>query len=542
MFKLDKKRFIRPIQEKLEASELVQSQQQAQLDEVLQNQDAQQTQLNEIQSLVELLLSLLVTDDAKKGEKVVKSKCSPIKILKKKDDHGDDQGNSDKSRGHGQGEQLSRIPSQQTGCHQRLSGSTQRRDKEGKKPTNQDVPLLITNSDDQVLKTTSDIMIQAGSQDSQKFLQTLKFKGNKATFFYKDPKIQIIDEELAKRLFLKDNPGVDLEELREEEAKFATEKSKPKSKASDAKKPPRPKEKGIVIKERSATEIPRSRTRSQTTTDPKDKGKGKVGEPVKKQKMKIPQILMDPVCKMVQVFDDTAAEDEIVETLKRKRITEEFKTTSNIAQVIRSEYISEQQATDETANPDKFIKTSTSDTAQVDIYSLTLDQKKKLLWNKATPVEPKTNLMLNQLATFGLKAKQARDKSGLGSDKEKIQIGVEVTLIDPFILTDNPYKEIKQNHLDKVLSAQIVMDTHDESEVKEKLILFLNDGRTYRLADSDVLKKSVKELQHIHYLMEVKSYVTRRWSDYILKVGNGSGYPSEVSGCKSFALESGTER
>jgi len=32
-----------------------------------------------------------------------------------------------------------------------------------------------------------------------------------------------------------------------------------------------------------------------------------------------------------------------------------------------------------------------------------------------------------------------------------------------------------------------------------------------------VLKKSVRELQHIHYLLEVKSDVTRRWSEYILK-------------------------
>ena len=117
---------------------------------------------------------------------------------------------------------------------------------------------------------------------------------------------------------------------------------------------------------------------------------------------------MDHVCKMVQVFDDTTAKDEIVETLKRKRMTEESKTTSDIAQVVQSEYISEQQATDETANPDKFIKTSTSDTAQVDIDSLTLDQKKKLLWNKSIPVQPKTNQMLNQLAAFGVKAKQAR--------------------------------------------------------------------------------------------------------------------------------------
>ncbi|KAL8120281.1 hypothetical protein AgCh_017442 [Apium graveolens] len=56
-------------------------------------------QLDEIQSSVELLLSLLLLDDAKKGEKVVKSKCSPTQELKKNDDKSDDQGNSEKSRG-----------------------------------------------------------------------------------------------------------------------------------------------------------------------------------------------------------------------------------------------------------------------------------------------------------------------------------------------------------------------------------------------------------------------------------------------------------
>ena len=68
-----------------------------------------------------------------------------------------------------------------------------------------------------------------------------------------------------------------------------------------------------------------------------------------------------------------------------------------------------------------------------------------------------------------------------------------------------------------MLSAQIVIDAHDKENLKEKLILFLYDGLTYRLADTDVLKKSVRELQHIHYLLEVKYDVTRRWSEYILK-------------------------
>ena len=99
---------------------------------------------------------------------------------------------------------------------------------------------------------------------------------------------------------------MDLETLKEEEARFAAEKTNLKSKASNAKKPPRPKAKGIVIKERSNSEASKPKTRSQVEIDPKDKGKIKIDEPTKSQEMKIPQILMKPVCKMVQVFDDTA--------------------------------------------------------------------------------------------------------------------------------------------------------------------------------------------------------------------------------------------
>ena len=51
--------------------------------------------------------------------------------------------------------------------------------------------------------TKPDVLIQGGSQDSQKFIQTLKLKGKQTTVYYKDPKIQTLDEEIARRLFLK---------------------------------------------------------------------------------------------------------------------------------------------------------------------------------------------------------------------------------------------------------------------------------------------------------------------------------------------------
>ncbi|KAL8092227.1 hypothetical protein AgCh_034496 [Apium graveolens] len=101
---------------------------------------------------VELLLSLLLTDDAKKGEKVVKSKCSPSQTLKKK-------------------------------MIMEMTRETLKRVEEGKKPTDQDVPLLITNADtsntdDQVLTTTSDVMVQFCDDDAaeDETVDTLKRK------------------------------------------------------------------------------------------------------------------------------------------------------------------------------------------------------------------------------------------------------------------------------------------------------------------------------------------------------------------------------
>ncbi|KAL8133640.1 hypothetical protein AgCh_008909 [Apium graveolens] len=112
------------------------------------------------------------------------------------------------------------------------------------------------------LMSSSDILIQSGSKDSKKFLQTLKLKGKQTIVYYKDPKIQTLDEEIARRLFLKHNPGMDLENLKEEEARFAAEKTNLKSKASNAKKPPRPKAKGILINEKSNFEASKPKTRS----------------------------------------------------------------------------------------------------------------------------------------------------------------------------------------------------------------------------------------------------------------------------------------
>ena len=57
------------------------------------------------------------------------------------------------------------------------------------------------------------------------------------------------------------------------------------------------------------------------------------------------------------------------------------------------------------------------------------------------------------------------------------------------------------------------MDTHDGTGDKEKIAIFLNTGRVYRVSEADLLLKSLRELEHFHYMLEIKNEATQRWSD-----------------------------
>ena len=70
-----------------------------------------------------------------------------------------------------------------------------------------------------------------------------------------------------------------------------------------------------------------------------------------------------------------------------------------------------------------------------------------------------------------------------------------------------------QKVLDKVESVQILMDTHDGTGDKEKIAIFLESGRVYRISEVDLLLKSLRELEHFHYMLEIKNEATQRWSD-----------------------------
>lgn len=100
-------------------------------------------------------------------------------------------------------------------------------------------------------------------------MQIFKFRGKKTTLYYKDPKSQQFDDAVARKMFEKDNPGVDIEQIKQTEEKFALLKPKWNTDAAQSisdvpkkKRTQRPKAKGIVITEVSQTNSDRLVTRS----------------------------------------------------------------------------------------------------------------------------------------------------------------------------------------------------------------------------------------------------------------------------------------
>ncbi|KAL8109306.1 hypothetical protein AgCh_025415 [Apium graveolens] len=161
-------------------------------------QNKMSRQLDEVRQSMELIVSLLLGDDTKNGEIISQSKCKQLQLKDDdKDDAPYDWSKGENSLGRYKGGYL--IGS--SGILKPLA--------------NLEKTLIVTNADgDQGI-----LEIEVGVVASH-FLQTLKFKGKKTTLFYKDPKITSYDSEVNRRIFERENLGVDLEQLRLMEEEF----------------------------------------------------------------------------------------------------------------------------------------------------------------------------------------------------------------------------------------------------------------------------------------------------------------------------------
>ena len=237
------------------------------------SQELLQTKMEAMESKLDLLLSFLLVDDAKKGEKILVTKCGPELKSFSEDREGGGAGGSGKGKA---------VVTESTAAVQ-LAGTTAGSSKEaGGSSSGQG------QSSKQILMDST--LILDPDTISKKFTQEIEIGGVTERVFYRDPRLQQADEELARLLNLEINPDYNLEESLKEQRRLERKKI-PKvprgrggrrGRGRTHSKSERPIEKGISIRE--PVEQPRSSLISQQSESADRKGKGILLEEPKKSK------------------------------------------------------------------------------------------------------------------------------------------------------------------------------------------------------------------------------------------------------------------
>nr|XP_017239594.1 PREDICTED: nucleolar and coiled-body phosphoprotein 1-like [Daucus carota subsp. sativus] len=128
---------------------------------------------------------------------------------------------------------------------------------------------------------------------------------------------------------------------------------------------------------------------------------------------------------------------------------------------------------------------STSDKAQVD----TVELKKKSLFGSLGTGQYKESSLFTQIRNKGTRGKEARDTTGLGHKKEKIQTSAATVFRDPYPLTEKAGEVVTQKDLDKIESNEAT------KRWSERLKRTIQEKRRFYgiSSESEYVPKIVKE-------------------------------------------------
>ena len=70
---------------------------------------------------------------------------------------------------------------------------------------------------------------------------------------------------------------------------------------------------------------------------------------------------------------------------------------------------------------------------------------------------------------------------------------------------------LSQEHLDRLISVNLIMDQMDGRTDKEKMIYFLEDGQNFKINEIELMQKNWKELEHVMFMFKEKNSVCKRW-------------------------------
>ena len=510
-----------------------------------------------MESKLDFLISCLLGDDAKKGEKVLGTKCGPELQSFSEDREGGGTGGSGKGKAVETTETVHLDGTVAGSSSKEVGGSS------GQQRQQQILmdPTLIIDPD-----TISKV-----------FTQEIEIGGITERVFYRDPRLQHADEELAKKLNQELNPDYNLEEsiteLRRVERKNIQRIPKGRGRRGRGRThsvPARPIEKGITIKE------PVEQSRGSLTTNPTEsvdrKGKGiLIEEPKKSKKDSCLTQSHETV-----LSTSTEQEEKKSEVIELVEIPEES-TLQSTANPDSSSIPDEGTTTNPdgsipdgstTENPDAH-GTKETITGRADegekirqavykAFSLYIDNIKKYKgrWKRSNPVDKNPDRRRYSLSSPKKESKPIYDpekkvefiqESGKVQDlqeqrkykygwaemadrilavqegKQKFGLGHPdfqrnsrlAQLTDSAPLVRRIDESLSQEHLDRLMSVSLIVDQMDGNEDKEKMIYFLEDGRNYKINENELMQKNWKELEHVLFMFKEKNVVCSRWKKRI---------------------------
>ena len=528
--------------------------------DLMKSQDLLSTKMEAMESKLDFLISCLLADDAKKGEKVLGTKCGPELQSFSEDKEGGGTGGSGKGKA---------VVTTETAKTVHLAGTVAG-------SSSKEVGGSSGQQRQQQTLMDPTLMIDPDTI-SKVFTQEIEIGGITERVFYRDPRLQHADEELAKKLNQELNPDYNLEEsiteLKRVERKHVQRIPRGRGRRGRGRTqsvPKRPIEKGITIRE------PVEQSRDSLTTNPVEsvdrKGKGVLIEEPKKSKK---DSCLTQSHETVQ-STSTEQEEKKCEVIELVEIPEEsiLQSTENPDS---SSIPDEGTATNPdgsnpdgstTENPDaqgtKELTTKRADEggtirqAVNEALSLYIDDIKKYKgrWRRSVPVERNPDRRRHSPSSPMKESKQIFDpnnllkfipESGTVQDlqehakykyswaemadriltvqegKQKFGLGHPdfqrnsrlAQLKDSAPLVRRIDEALSQEHLDRLMSVSLIVDQMDGNEDKVKMIYFLEDGLNYKLNENELMQKNWKELEHVLFMFKEKDAVCSRWKKRI---------------------------
>ena len=533
--------------------------------DLMKTQDLLSTKMEAMESKLDFLISCLLADDAKKGEKVLGTKCGPELQSFSEDKEGGGTGGSGKGKAVVTTETAKTV---QLAGTEAATGTAAGSSKEAGGSSGQQRQHQILM--DQTLMIDPDTI-------SKVFTQEIEIGGITERVFYRDPRLQLADEELAKKLNQELNPEYNLEESITELKRVERKNIQriPRGRGRRGRRrtqsvPARHIEKGITIQE------PVEQSRGSLTTNPAEsvdrKGKGILIEESKKSKKD------SCLTQSHEIVQSTSNEQEEKksEVIELVEIPEEsiFQSTENPES---SSIPDEGTASNPdgsnpdgstTENPDaqgtKELTTKRADEggtirqAVCEALSLYIDNIKKYKgrWKRSVAVERNPDRRRHSPSSPMKESKQIFDpnnllkfipESGTVQDLQKhakykyswaemadriltVQEGKQkfglghpdfqrnsrlAQLKDSAPLVRRIDEALSQEHLDRLMSVSLIVDQMDGNEDKVKMIYFLEDGLNYKLNENELMLKNWKELEHVLFMFKEKDAVCSRWKKRI---------------------------